>query len=123
MGQNKVLKLLVIALALVVLWLGKRVLFPENVYMTARSPNGKYIAQITWQSVFPYIQGVNGYLVVKNELYDEVFRQELLVNRDHFAEIEAEFTGITWREDSKEVLLVINKNHYEGPTTFRIVRE
>jgi hypothetical protein len=102
---------------LVVILVAHLLITKENFYLSAMSLDKRYVAQIVWNRTFPYVQGVDAYLVVKDVKENRIrFKRLLLRNRDEFADIETEFKGISWRD--KEVVLHHEPNHYRGPVTF-----
>ena len=90
-----------------------------HVYLAARNSENTTIAEIVWKRVFPYIQGVDAFLIVKDRDNNNIkLKRRLLKNRDHFADIESEFRGLSW--DGKKVILTVERNHYKGPVIIEI---
>ncbi len=90
-----------------------------HIYLTVKSPNGGRTAEITWKRVFPYIQGVDAFLFIKDsEKNNVLFTHILLKNRDAYADIEDEFTGLSW--DGGKVILKAKGNHYKGPLIIKL---
>jgi hypothetical protein len=118
-GKQKLLILAICVAGILAIFILHFTLTTEHVYLMAVSPDGRYIAQIVWKRVFPYIQGVDAFLLVKDKYKNRTkLRKTLLVNRDDFGDIENEFTGIIWR--GNDIFLNHNPQHYKGPTVFRI---
>lgn len=95
------------------------VLPKERTYIASVSSDGKYKAAIKYKSVFPYIQGVNAFLVVTECDSGKIrIKRSLLKNRDTLADIRAEFKKISW--ESHDVILSINRIHYKGAEIFSV---
>lgn len=90
----------------------------EQVYLTATSADGKYLANILWE-MEPYYKLAEAFLVVNEVENDLQLLRVHLLSRDDFAEIEREIPGISW--DRHTVVLELNRHHYRGPSRFEIV--
>ena len=89
----------------------------NNLYLEKISPNNKYIARIEWNRIFPYIQGVDAYLIIRAVGSDSlILNKKLLQSRDHFAEVKFEIEEIFWSNDT--LFLKLNRRHYKGPDHF-----
>ena len=90
-----------------------------NLYLERISPDNKYIARIEWNRIFPYIQGVDAFLIVREIGSDSVIlNKELLLSRDNFAQVEYEIQDMYWESDT--LFLKLNRNHYKGPDHFKV---
>jgi len=84
----------------------------QHAYLSSRSPDGRYSAILFWVRVFPYIQGVDCYLIVRDSSGSVRLKRRLLQNRDEEAEIWGEFTNLSWQGSS--VVLEGQRTHYTG---------
>ncbi len=111
--------LVLIAVVIGAIWIILEIVSREQVYLSSGSDDNRYIAQVVWKRVFPFIQGVDAFLVVKEAKTGRmVLRKELLVNRDCLADVEAEFPGLMWQGST--VNLQHDPNHYKGPVSFQV---
>jgi len=91
----------------------------RKVYIEQIDEYKKYSARIEWKRVFPYIQGVNAYLVVENISNKKVVIDKILLqDRDVFEDIKFEIIGIKWEGDY--IKLILNRGHYNGPAIFLV---
>lgn len=91
----------------------------RKVYIEQIDEHKKYLARIEWNRVFPYLQGINAYLVVENIKNKKIVLEKLVLqNRDVFEDIKIEIVGIKW--EGAYIKLILNRCHYSGPTDFLV---
>lgn len=72
------------------------------------------VASIVWVRTLPFFL-VDAYLIIKSSNGKILYKQLLIKGRDHYGDIQVEFTNISW--DCNDVVLQVNRNHYKGPSS------
>lgn len=72
------------------------------------------VASIVWKRTLPFYL-VDAYLIIKSSDGEILYKQLLMKGRDHYGDIQVEFTNISW--DCNNVSLQISRNHYKGPSS------
>lgn len=84
-----------------------------NELLSAQCPKDGSVASIVWKRTFPFYL-VDAYLIIQRSDKKIIYKKLLLKGRDHYGDIQVEFTNISW--DCNKVSLQINRNHYKGPS-------